>query len=87
MVLIQKATTSEDKSRDRSFLPEELRPRQPPATSPASKLLPGPGWKRLRSDGDELEEDNGDDFESQGKGQKDTTPTVTNQTPLAIGCK
>ena len=28
----------EDKSRDRSFLPEELRPRPPPANSPASKL-------------------------------------------------
>lgn len=74
----------EDKSRDRSFLPEELRSRPPPATSPASKLLPDPRGKRLRSDGDELEEDNGDDYQSQGKRQKGYNPYSDEPTPLAI---
>ena len=47
----------EDDSRETSFLPEELRPRPPPPNLPASRLLPDPQGKRLRSDGDELEDD------------------------------
>ena len=74
---------TEDESRDRSFLPEELRPHPPPQNSPASRLLPDPRGRRLRSDGDEVE-DGDEGFERQERSQKGYDPFSNEPTPLAV---
>ena len=82
----------EDNSREGSLLPEELRPHPPPPNSPASRLLPDPQRKRLRSDGDELEDnnreeledDNREDLENQRKRQKGYDLFSDEPTPLAL---
>ena len=82
----------EDNSRERSFLPEELRPHPPLPNSPASRLLPDSRGKRLRSDRDELEDDNreeleddnSEDLEKQRKRQKGYDPFSDEPTLLAL---
>ena len=75
-----------DNSRERSFLPKELRP-HPLPNSPASWLLPYPQGKRLWSDGDELEDDDREDLENQRKRQKGYDPFSDEPTSLAVGRK
>ena len=74
----------EDNLRERSFLPEELRPHPPPPNSPASRLMPYHRGKRLRSEGDELEDDDRENLENQRKRQKGYDPFSDEPTPLAV---